>query len=411
MRNILLVLSSIALLAGCQSLPELTPPLHADEGLATSEHDQTTTPPTPRSKLLTTKPPSDLWQRVQSELTWQVIDNSTIARERQRYLRQADYLRVVSNRANYYLYHIVEQVEARGFPMELALLPLVESTLNPFATSAADAAGLWQIMPATGEHLGLHQDWWYDGRRDLRDSTDAALNYLGELNARFDGDWLLTLAAYNSGASRVLRARDRNAGRGDNTDFWSLRLPRETRHYVPRLIALAQIISEPEKYGVRIPAVANAPTFAVVDTGGQLALERACELAGVDLSTLRAYNPGHLRWATAPDRPQELLLPVAKAPQFSQAVAALTPADRISWQHYTIVRGDTLIRIARRFNVEVALLREVNKIRGSRIRAGATLMIPQGNERYARLASAYAKSHKPQDYRVRQGDSLYVIAS
>ncbi len=354
--------------------------------------------------------PVDLWQRVRNELSWQRIDNASIAAERERYLQQARFLEVVANRANLYLYHIVEQVEAREFPMEIALLPLVESTLDPFASSSASAAGLWQIMPATGRHLGLHQSWWYDGRRDLRDSTRAALDYLEQLSVAFDDDWLLALAAYNSGKARVLRAQARNANRDMRTDFWSLRLPRETRRYVPRLIALTQIISDPARYGVDIPTVANAPAFEIANTGGQLELLRAAELAGVELSTLRAYNPGQLRWATCPDTAPELLLPLGKARHFEQAVAGLTPDERVSWQRYTIARGDSLIRIAQRFNTEVGLLREVNGIRGSRIRAGATLMIPHGEEWAASLALAADTSGRPRGYRVRRGDSLYLIA-
>tara|TARA_R110000823_G_scaffold305166_1_gene427054 strand:- start:581 stop:1873 length:1293 start_codon:yes stop_codon:yes gene_type:complete len=395
-------------------VPPFEPPLAksdapASAAPATSADDDDAETPRQR-KVAQVAEPVNLWQRMRADLSWQDIDNAAIAAERRRYLAQPDYLRVVANRANYYLYHIVEQVEAREFPMEIALLPLVESTLNPFASSSSRAAGLWQIIPGTGEHLGLQQDWWYDGRRDLRDSTRAALDYLEELNVAFEGDWLLALAAYNAGKARVLRTQARNAARGLHTDFWSLRLPRETRSYVPRLIALTQIISDPERYGVAIPAVANAPAFEIADTGGQLELLRAAELAGVELSMLRAFNPGHLRWATSPHTPPELLLPVGKAQRFEQAVATLTPDQRVRWQRYTIARGDTLIRIAQRFKTEVTLLREVNGIRGSRIRAGDRLMIPPGSEWAASLATGSRKGGQPRGYRVRRGDSLYRIA-
>jgi membrane-bound lytic murein transglycosylase D len=356
------------------------------------------------------EPAADLWERIRRELTWQSIHNAQVGKARDRFLGQPDYLPVVSGRANYYLYYIVEEVERRDMPMEIALLPLVESTLNPFAYSSARAAGLWQIMPATGRHLGLEQGWWYDGRRDLRDSTRVALDYLEALHQQFDQDWLLALAAYNSGKGRVARARKTNAAQGLETDYWSLKLPRETRNYVPRLIALAQIISYPDAFELEFPVVPNAPSFEVAGTGGQLEMARAAQLADVELSTLRALNPGQLRWATSPNMPPELLLPIGTRERFEQAVAQLTPDDRVQWQHYRIERGDSLIRIARKFDTEVGLLREVNNVRGSMIRAVDTLMIPKGSAWSASLAMASTEQARPRGYRVRQGDSLYRIA-
>lgn len=357
------------------------------------------------------KPPADLWERIRRELTWQTIHNEQVGHARDSYLRQSNYLPVVSERAALYLYYIVEEVEQRDIPMEIALLPLVESTLNPFAVSSERAAGLWQIMPATGKWLGLHSDWWYDGRRDLRDSTRIALDYLESLHKEFDEDWMLALAAYNSGKGRVGRARKANAEKGLPTDYWSLKLPRETRHYVPRLLALTQIVAYPEAFGVEIPVVANEPVFEIGETGGQIELARAADLAGVDLNMLQALNPGQLRWATSPDTPPELLLPVGSAQAFHLGVAQLTEADRVRWEHYRIQSGDNLIRIAKKFDTEVGLLRQVNGIRGSMIRAGDTLMIPQGSDWASSLAMA-GPSGEPmrKGYRVRHGDSLYRIA-
>jgi membrane-bound lytic murein transglycosylase D len=356
------------------------------------------------------EPVTDLWQRIRSQLTWQSIHNAQVGKARDRFLAQPDYLPVVAGRAGLYLYYIVEEVERRGLPMEIALLPLVESTLDPFAVSPERAAGLWQIMPATGRHLGLEQDWWYDGRQDLRDSTRVALDYLESLHQQFDQDWLLALAAYNSGKGRVARAQKANRKKGLATDYWSLKLPRETRHYVPKLIALTQIISYPEAFAVEIPPVANRPAFEVAQTGGQLELLRAAELAGIELTELRALNPGQLRWATAPDMPPELLLPVGVAERFEQGVAQLTPDDRVRWQRYRIERGDSLIRIAKKFDTEVGLLREVNGVRGSMIRAGDILMIPEGSAWSSSLAMATADKPRARGYRVRRGDSLYRIA-
>ncbi|HBO11405.1 MAG TPA: lytic transglycosylase, partial [Halieaceae bacterium] len=342
---------------------------------------------------------------------WHDIHNAQVARARDHFLSQPRYLSVVGERAGNYLFHIVEAVEARGMPAELALLPLVESTLNPYAVSPQRAAGLWQIMPATADYLGMPRDWWYDGRLDVRLATDVALDYLQALHDDFDGDWLLALAAYNAGKGRVAKAVARNERAGRPTDYWSLQLPRETRHYVPRLIALAAIVHYADTLGAELPPVANAPAFVAVPTGGQIELQRAAQLAGVDLRTLRALNPGHLRWASAPGQ-DELLLPVDRAERFRTGVAGLAPEDRVSWAHYRIEPGDSLVRIARRFDTQVALLREVNDIDGHLIRAGDTLLIPRGSAWPDSLALADAACpRKPRGYRVRAGDSLYRIAS
>ena len=409
LRRILTVISIGVVLGGCQSTG------HQDTAVSTAPLMDVVPQAAPVvtstiPATATAEPVTDLWQRIGAGLSWQSIHNAKVGHARDRFLAQPEYLRVVAKRADLYLYHIVEEVERRGMPMEIALLPLVESTLNPFAVSSERAAGLWQIMPATGKYLGLERDWWYDGRLDLRDSTRVALDYLESLHQRFDGDWLLALAAYNSGKGRVARAQKHNRAKGLATDYWSLKLPRETRNYVPRLIALAQIVAYPDAFNVVIPPVANEPAFEVAQTGGQLEMLRAAQLAGIELSELRAYNPGQLRWATSPDMPPELLLPVGAGQQFHQGIAQLSPEDRVQWEHYRIERGDSLIRIAKKFDTEVGLLREVNGIRGSMIRAGDTLMIPEGSDWSSSLALASTEKPEPRGYRVRQGDSLYRIA-
>lgn len=420
LKTICAAVSTLLLVTACQNLPEVadtapptaklpkgrtasTAPRRPRAVASTAAEQDTESPDT-----LVNATPDDLWERLREGLTWEVVDNPKVAAARDNFLGQDEYLPVVAERSSRYLHYIIEEVEARGLPAEIALLPLVESTLNPFALSPGNAAGLWQIIPTTGRHLGLTSNWWYDGRRDLRDSTSAALDYLETLHDEFDGDWLLALAAYNSGGGRVKRAIARNEQRGRPTDYWSLSLPRETRGYVPKLLALASIVAEPEVYGATLPPVENRPAFAVADTGGQIELARAAELAGVDIGTLRALNPGQLRWATAPGLGEEILLPVDTLERFEQGIADLDPADRVRWQHYTIRRGDNLSRIARKFGTRVAMLKEVNKLRGSLIRAGDTLLIPQGGDWSGSLAmNGAAKSH---DYQVKRGDSLYRIA-
>lgn len=353
--------------------------------------------------------PDDLWERIREGLSWQDIENDQVDSAVAGYLAQPTYMPTVAERGSLYLYYIVEEVQKRNMPMEIALLPLVESTLDPMAYSRNNAAGLWQIMPATGEHLGLQQDWWFDGRRSLRDSTRVALDYLEQLHDEFDNDWLLALAAYNAGNGRVARAQRANAAKGRPTDYWSLNLPRETRRYVPKMLALSRIVADPEAYNVEIPVVENAPAFEVADIGGQIELARAAELADINLETLRWLNAGQLRWATAPDRAAELLVPAGTSARLEEGVAELSPAERVRWQHYTIRSGDNLISIAKKFDTQVGLLRRVNGIKGSMIRAGATLMIP-GSEWNPALAGAELPSASPVGYQVRRGDSLYVIA-
>jgi len=398
----------VLLLGACQAMG---PPGGNAGGPQPSAQDLLASVPAALPAKTPLPPPEDLWERLRRELRWHDIHNAQVARARDHFLSQPRYLSVVGERAASYLYYIVEAVEARGMPAELALLPLVESTLNPYAVSPRRAAGLWQIMPATADYLGMPRDWWYDGRLDVRLATTVALDYLQSLHDSFDGDWLLALAAYNAGKGRVSRAVARNAKAGRPTDYWSLELPRETRHYVPRLMALAAIVHHAEALGAELPPVPNAPAFVAVPTGGQIELQRAAQLAGVDLRTLRALNPGHLRWASAPGR-EELLLPVNRAERFRSAMASLAPEDRVSWAHYRIEPGDSLVRIARRFDTRVPLLRQVNGIDGHLIRAGDTLLIPRGSAWPDSLALADAAGpRKPRGYRVRRGDSLYRIAS
>ncbi len=361
------------------------------------------------AEVVVPEPDADLWARIQRQLSLPT-DHPRVVEARQRYLREQRYMAIVTERASPYLYYIVEQVEARGMPIEIALLPMVESAFNPFALSGDNAAGLWQIMPRTGTQLGLAQNWWYDGRLDLRDSTDAALDYLEEMQQSLDGDWLLALAAYNSGKGRVLRARKKNDRKGKGTDYWSIDLPRETEHYIPRLLAIASILARPDHYGVALAEVPNAPYFEAVSTGGQIELARAAKLADLSHLELLKLNPGHLRWATAPEQAGELLVPSDKAPRLVAGIAELPADQRVTWQHYRIRSGDNLIGIARRFDTQVDTLRAVNNIRGSFIRAGETLLIPNSTEYTASLALAGVRKSRKMGYQVRRGDSLYRIA-
>ncbi len=425
--RLLIVFSSFALLSACASTgpaggtpvsvsslvphtsyPSYTPGSHSVWGASPSPSASAGGAVT-EAKQPPEEAPSDLWERIRSELSWQDIENRQVDQAVDNYLDQPSYLPLVSERGSLYLYYIVEEVQKRNMPIEIALVPLVESTLNPMAYSPGRAAGMWQIMPDTGEHLGLQQDSWFDGRRAVRDSTQVALDYLERLHDEFDDDWLLALAAYNAGEGRVARARQDNLDKGLPTDFWSLDLPRETRRYIPKVLALSQIVAEPDAHAVDIPPVPDEPAFEIAEIGGQIELARAAELADVSLETLRELNPGQLRWATAPDRAQELLVPLGTSARLEEELAQLTAAERVRWRQYTIKPGDNLQSISRKFHTDVGLLRRVNHLSGNNIRAGNNLMIPS-NDWSSGLAVTELGDKPALGYKVRRGDSLARIA-
>jgi membrane-bound lytic murein transglycosylase D len=304
------------------------------------------------------------------------VEHPSVRRELDWYREHPAYLERTFGRGARYLHHIVESLEARDMPRELALLPVVESAFDPFALSRCLASGLWQFVPRTGRRYGLDQDWWSDDRRDVLEATRAALDHLEDLHEEFDGDWLLALAAYNAGAPKVRRAIVRNQRSGRPTGFFTLDLPRETRAYVPKLLAISRLVAEPEASGVELPAIPDAPYFARVDVGSQIDLGLVADRAGIPREELRALNPAFKRFATAPDGPHHLLVPVPVRESIERVVASLPPGERLRVAHHKVRRGDTLGAIARRHKSSVAALRAVNRLRGSLIHPGQNLLVP-----------------------------------
>ncbi|TKB43363.1 LysM peptidoglycan-binding domain-containing protein [Thalassotalea mangrovi] len=360
----------------------------------------------------------NIWDRIRAQLTFDVPDNRVVATHRNWYAKHQSYLDRVTKRAEPFLYYITEELEKNDMPMELVLLPVVESAYDPFAYSHGSAAGMWQFLLGTGKQFGLKHDWWYDGRRDVAASTQAAIDYLKYLNKRFDGDWLLALAAYNSGQGRVSRAMKRNAKKGLPTDFWSLDLPKETRDYVPKLLALTALLKEPEKYDIQFKPVANKPVISKVEIGSQLDLLLAAEMAGLTIEELHALNPGFNRWATAPDGPHYLLLPSNKVGDFNEKLSKLDDDKRLTWQRYKIRKGDSLSVIASKFNTTTSVIKKVNKLSSNNIRAGKYLLIPTATQSLDRFKSleqvAKAKASKKGSgdkltYTVKKGDTLWDI--
>jgi membrane-bound lytic murein transglycosylase D len=364
----------------------------------------------------------DLLARLRTGFSWP--DGPTrpaVARELEWYANHQQYLDRVFQRADLYLYYIVDELERRDMPAELALLPIVESAFDPFAYSDGRAAGLWQIIPGTGKRLGLEQNWWYDGRRDVLESTRAALDYLEQMHEEF-GDWLLAVAGYNTGEGNVERALRRAEAAGKSGDFWGIRgyLPAETQTYVPRLLAVRELVADPVKYGVSLPALTNERRFAVVDIGSQIDMALAAELAGIDTSELYQLNPGVNRWATDPDGPHRLLVPAEQAPAFEAALASIGDDERVRWTRHQVKQGETIGALADKYQTTVAVLREVNGLRSNSLHAGQSLLIPTATasaSRYplsadARAARTQAAVHSGERrmHEVRSGETLWSIS-
>ena len=294
--------------------------------------------------------PGDVWQRLRSKFSLPTQNNKRLDQQLNWYVKHPEYMKRVSERAAPYLHYIAETAEAMNIPSEIALLPIVESAFKPFAYSHGRASGIWQFIPATGKRYGLKQNWWYDGRRDVYASTVAAYKLLNNLNKQFKGDWLLALAAYNSGERNVHRAVRKNKRKGKPTDFWNLKLPAETRAYVPKLLALKRIIAEPEKYNIQLTKIENTPYFEKVETKSQIDLARIADLSELPLDDIYKLNPAFNRWATSPTGPHYILLPLKEAAIFKEKLAALPPTKRISWVRHKIRNGETISDIADKYH-------------------------------------------------------------
>lgn len=367
-----------------------------------------------------TKEFSTIWDRMLSLYALPEIDNARIDREVNWYLRNPEYLTRVQQRAEPYLYFILNELEAKNIPGELALLPAVESAFRPDAMSPAQASGLWQFIPPTGKLYGLKQNSWFDGRRDVIESTQAAATFLKELSEWFNNDWLLALASYNAGKGNIKNAIDRNLDRGQPTDFWSLDLNNETSAYVPRLLAIAKIFANPEKYNVSLQQFPNEPYFELVDIKSQLDLGKAAELAQLPMDHFFKLNPGFNRWSTDPEGPHRLLIPVDKAPAFKEKLAELPHEERIKWMHHTVGHRESLKVIAKKHNTSVDEIMQVNHLDGETVADGKVLLIPTsykalrdeptGNVAAAQPSAPIQAAPSKQIYTVKKGDTLWSVA-
>jgi membrane-bound lytic murein transglycosylase D len=365
----------------------------------------------------------DLFDRMRAGFAFDEVQEPAIDTQLNWFRNNPDYLDRTFQRAQRYMYHIVTEVEARGMPLEFALLPVVESAYEPFAYSPSRAAGLWQFIPDTGRRYGLKQNWWYDGRRDVIEATRAALDYLQELHDQFDGDWLLAIAAYNVGENTVQRELNFNKANHKPADFWHLRLPSETRAYVPKLLAMKRLMAEPERYGLEFAPIPNEPYFAVIDTDSQMDLKIAAQLAGTSYDDLVALNPAFNRWATDPDGPHQLLVPIDNADAFEAALKTLAPDERIRYASREVTRKDTLASLAKEYGSSTAVILHLNDLKsGAKLTPGMTLKIPEitGSLPDKVLLAAQRVDRPETDlggrrgrqivYRVRAGETLSSIA-
>jgi membrane-bound lytic murein transglycosylase D len=396
--------------AACDAEQEgITPVIHPQELVAV---------PLPKLAEADDQEVTDVWQYIADNLEFSVpIDRPRLESQKRWFLKHPDYMRRVSERARPFLYYIVQQLETQDIPLDIALLPIVESAFDPMAYSHGAASGMWQFISSTGKRFGMPQTWWYDGRRDVIASTQGAIDYLKYLNEMFDGDWMHALAAYNSGEGRVQRAIRKNKRAGKSTDFWSLDLPRETRAYVPKLLALADILKNGEKYNFNWPTIDYAPVIQIVDVESQLDLAMASQMASLTLAELKALNPGFNHWATDPDGPHQLVLPIDKVEGFSLALAGTPEQDRISWARHRVKSGDSIGEIAQKYRTSIGVIKRVNNMSNNIVYINDYLLVPVATTdaqaimlTHPQNGRSTANSGQRTVHTVSSGDTLSAIA-
>lgn len=404
-------------LAGCQSvstLPTKPSPVVQQPLVQSESHSDIST------DIEQTQTTIDVWDRLRLGLDMPVPEKKLVKQYKNWYLKHQRHILRVTERAHPYMYMIVDELEKRNLPLELALLPFVESSFDPFAYSHGSASGLWQFTSPMARHFGLKIDWWYDGRRDVYASTIAALDFLEYLYKKTNQNWLYAIAAYNTGEGRVLRAVRKNKRKGKPTDFWSLDLPTETERYVPQLLALADIIKNSEKYGIKLSDIPNEQQISVLKVDHQMDLAVAAKYAGLTTKELHQYNPGYNRWATGPEGPHTFVLPIENAENFQLALDDTSPKDHMRWKRYKIKSGDNIGVIAKRFNTTPSVIKSVNRINGNTIIAGKHLLIPVATKDLSHYTlTAKARLERKQnikrgDYKishnVSSGESLWTIS-
>ncbi|WP_418607926.1 LysM peptidoglycan-binding domain-containing protein [Pseudoalteromonas sp. US3C1013] len=382
------ILPLVLILSGCETTPEQPssqPDIKANPNIVVKEQNENIEQIAPLSpqKL------DDVWQRIRAQLTFANSSHPDVQQRIAWYLSHPNYMDEISRRAEPYLYYIVTEVEKRNLPIELALMPLIESDFDASAYSHKHASGLWQLTPAIAKYFKVQISSWYDGRQDVIDSTRAALDFMEYLHKRFGGDWYHAIAAYNLGEGRVLRAISNNKKQGKPTDFFNLKLPKQTSQYVPKLLAAAQLLKSQK---MAFPTISNSPTIAVLPIDDAVILDNQKQW-----QQLEFLNHGVIRFPAIIDAPH-IVVPVAEQTQFKDMLANLDSNDYSQWQHYTVKRGDSLSVIAKRYKVGISQLKAFNDLKSNTIRIGQKLVLPQ-------LADTQI------EHQVKSGDSLWKIAN
>ncbi len=360
-------------------------------------------------------PTDDLWQHLRNSFRLEKSRdaNPIIKNFELWYSKHPKYFERLADRAYWLMPYVLSEVEKRGMPAEVALLPAVESAFRHDAISRSNAVGLWQIIAPTGRRFGLRQDWWMDGRRDLVHSTRAALDYLDYLSREFDGDWLLAFAAYNAGEGTIRKQIRRNLGTNKPTDYWSLSLRKETAEYVPKLFAIRNIIDNPEKYGIVLKPIPNSPTLAVVDARVQTDLTVAASLISISSRELHALNMGYKRGVTPPTGPHNIVVPTDQAKILLASLDNLSHQQRMRWARHQVRQGEYLGRIARKHGVTVDSIITANQLQSNLIKPGQELKIPIGTgfNQFARVSSSTVKFRNGDKlYTIKTGDTLWKIS-
>ena len=412
--------------AAAEPAPPLPPTAAAALGIAPAEIESTTSidpppsAPSPApapSKLsweLAPRPYTDVWEHIRSGFKMPDIDDEVVRKWENFYASRPEYWQRINERGKRYLYFITAEIEQRQMPMEIALLPIIESAYNPSALSRARASGIWQFVPATGKIYGLQQNWWLDNRRDVTMATAGALDYLERLYAKFD-DWQLALASYNWGEGAVQRAVAKNRAQNLDADYASLKMPGETRNYLPKLQAVKNIVMAPEKFGLTLPAIPDLPYFTTVTTARQIDVALAAKLAGMAVEEFRTLNPAHNRPVIAGGREQRINVPFDRAASFAINLNAYK-LPLVNWRPYQMKKGERLDQVAPKFGIDVDELKRVNGLDGrKRMEPGFALLVPArgGDVTLEQIPTAMfreAQNEVPKWHRVRRGDTLATIA-
>ena len=363
-------------------------------------------------------PPTDLWDRIRAGYAMPDLDDPLVAKWEKFYADRPDYVARIVDRSSKYMFYIVTELERRNMPLEIALLPMIESAFNPVAHSSAKAAGIWQFIPSTGTHFGMKQDWWADSRRDIVAATNGALEYLSKLNGMFGGDWQLALASYNWGEGSVGRAVQKAKSRGLDGSYLSLDMPTETRNYLPKLQAVKNIIRNPAAFGLTIASVPNEPYFKTITLAHAMDLKRAAQLAEMTEADFVALNPAHNRPVIGGRKEFQLLLPAAKADAFIAHLES-NEKPRVSWMAYRTRAGDRIEALAQRFGTTVAAIKSVNGMRSvaPSLPAGYNLLVPSDGPSEDALGSIqnavftkFPEYVPPRIHKVRRGETFAGIA-